>query len=114
MNKLIVFLVGMFLATSVFAGFLPGTEDIPALNDMVFSEDVTSFDVPEGQILILSGTTHKTLSEIEQFYKTNLTALGWSSTGKNEFKRGNDSLKLDIDSSSNQRTVKFNLTLSND
>ena len=112
--KKFCFLLVMGLAVSARADFLPGTEDIPALDDMTFSEDVLSFDVPEGQILIVSGTTNQTRTDIERFYETNLTALGWQKKTVSKFVRGNDQLSIDIESEKSHHNVKFSLTLSND
>ena len=96
------------------ADFVPGTEDIPALEDMVFSEDVTSFDVPQGQILIVTGTSAKSKKEIESFYRKNLTALGWISKGNGRFVRGNDVLEIETTLGAAKQNVKFSLTLSNE
>jgi len=96
------------------ADFVPGTEDIPALDDMKFSEDVTSFDVPQGQILIVTGTTATSQKEIEQFYSNNLPALGWVQKGRGKFMRGSDVLEIETSSVASQQNVKFNLTLSNE
>ena len=112
--KKFCFLLIMGLAVSAWADFLPGTEDIPALDDMIFSEDILSFDVPEGQILIVNGTTDQTQAEIERFYTTNLTALGWKKKTNSKFVRGNDQLSIDIETVKSHQNVKFSLTLSND
>ena len=114
MKKFFFLLLVLIFSVSAFADFLPGTEDIPAMDDMTFSDDVLSFDAPEGQILIISGTTKRTPAEVNRFYKTNLSALGWTAQGRGKFTRGTDSLKIDIERTSTQQNVKFNLTLSNE
>ena len=98
----------------VWADFVPGTEDIPALDDMIFSEDVMSFDVPQGQILIVMGTTSKSPKEIERFYHNNLPALGWTPKKSGKFIRGNDVLEIETTSQNSKQNVKFSLTLSNE
>ena len=114
MKKLFFFCICLILSVTCWADFVPGTEDIPALDDMIFSEDVMSFDVPEGQILIVAGTTSKSSTEIMDFYRKNLSSLGWTPKGGGKFIRGNDILEVEITSDNSKQNVKFNLTLSNE
>ncbi|MBP5344483.1 MAG: hypothetical protein J6Y85_05380 [Alphaproteobacteria bacterium] len=114
MSKFFFLLGCLMWALHVWAGFVPGTEDIPALGDMIFSEDVTSFDVPQGQILIVMGTTSKSPNEIERFYRNNLQALGWTLKKSGKFVRGNDVLEIETTSQNSKQNVKFSLTLSNE
>ena len=109
MNKFLLTICVLAWSFGAVAGFVPGTEDIPALDDMVFSEDVVSFDVPEGQILNVVAQTKKSAAQIQQFYATNLVAMGWQKSGTNRFVRGRDVLELEIVPDGNKRTVRFNL-----
>lgn len=109
MKKLLLAICVIMWSLNVSADFVPGTEDVPAIDDMVFSEDVVSFDVPEGQILNVVAQTKKSASQIQQFYATNLNAMGWQKSGTNRFVRGRDVLELEIASEGNKRIVRFNL-----
>ena len=95
------------------AGFVPGTEDIPAMDDMVFAEDMVSFDVPEGQILVASATTKASDESIYKFYRSSLLALGWQQNGKGVFVRGKDRLEINVTHGMTEQQVRFNLSVFN-
>ena len=113
MRKICILL--FFLLWSVIgqAAFVPGTEDVPAMDDMIFSDDIVSFDVPEGQILVIIGTTSSSVQTINNFYQESLNALGWQLIKSGSYIRGKDHLDIVVSGGKTKNEVKFNLTIFN-
>ena len=112
-KKICIVLLCVSWAVICQAEFVPGTEDIPAMDDMVFSEDMVSFDVPEGQILVAAATTQSSEKAIHNFYRESLNALGWNMVKPGVYMRGKDRLDVTVQEGVKERQVKFNLALFN-
>lgn len=94
------------------ASFLPQTEDVPLMSDMVLAEqDDFSFDVPDGQILNVTAVTKNTPAAVRDFYKKSLRALGWTEVKADMYKRAGDVLILDVTTQNEQTVVRFDLTI---
>ena len=106
-------LAGCMLCCVARADFVPGTEDIPAMDDMVFAEDIVSFDVPEGQILAALATTKASDESIYRFYQSSMLALGWQQSSKGVFTRGKDRLEINVVHGIKEQQVRFNLSIFN-
>ena len=91
------------------ADFLPFTQDIPLMTDLILQEDYLSFDTPSGQILNLSAKTSLPCQQVLSFYTQTLSALGWQEEKKGFFKRNEDTLSLSCKAS----TVTFEITFEN-
>ena len=112
--KKIIFLGMLLFSFFVRAAFWAGT-DIPLLDDFVVDENEGfSFDTPAGQILTISGSTKSSASSVKTFYKDSLTALGWTQKSATTYKRDQDELTLQLDSTTKGKTtVKLQITFAN-
>lgn len=107
--KHFLFTLCFFVLSSVYADFLPFTQDIPLMPNLVLQEDYLSFDTPSGQILNLSAKTPLPCQKVFDFYSQTLPALGWQEEKKGFFKRNEDTLSL----SCTAQTVTFEITFEN-
>ena len=104
------FLILFFLITfGANAEFLPFTQDVPLMPDLILQEDYLSFDTPSGQILNLTAKTSLPCQQVLSFYTQALPVLGWQEEKTGIFTRNRDTLSL----SCTPKKVTFEITFEN-
>lgn len=104
----------MFWAMPVLAqGFLPGTEDIPLMEGLTQVEETASFDNPTERMVLISAQTKLAKQNILEFYRKSLNNLGWQEKAPGQFKRGADSLFIDIIKMGKTNQIQFRLSQQN-
>ena len=93
--------------------FLPGTEDIPLMNELTQVEETASFDSPAERMVLISAQTKKNKNDVLKFYKQTLTNLGWQIKNNNQFERGSDSLVIEITPNGKVNQIQFRLSQRN-
>ena len=87
-----------FLISSAFAdSFLVGTEDIPLMSGMQYSEDETfSIDNEDGRLYFSKVFVSAEISQIWDFYRQTLPQLGWTETQDATFQRDDEILRMAV------------------
>lgn len=80
--------------------FFSVLEDIPLMPGLVeLAEEAMVFDKPEGRVVEAAAITEeKNTNKIKGFYQTILPQLGWVSAGDGIFRRGDETLEIDVSS----------------
>ena len=94
--------------------FLIGTEDVPLMKEMTYSQEETfSFDNEEGRLYFSKVFTPLKPSQIMEFYRQTLPQLGWREKNDASFEREGDVLNIGVIDgeyhSLNQTSVIFEL-----
>ena len=91
--------------------FVAGTEDLPLMPGLkpVPNSNIV-FDKPEGRIVEARAAGATTRAKVEEFYAASLPALGWQSTGRDQWQRDSERLKLDFTDASGRLAVGFTLS----
>ncbi len=111
MRKLALLAV-LLLPAIAFAGeaFLAEIEDVPLAPGLTEAPGGLVFDSPTGRIVEASASGAVSAEQVRSFYNETLAQLGWRSTGDLQFRRDNETLKIDIDPRRKPLVVHFNLT----
>jgi len=107
--KRFLFILCLLIILKGHADFLPFTQDIPLMPDLILQDDYLSFDTPSGQILNLSAKTSLPCQQVLSFYTQTLPALGWQEEKTGIFIRNRDTLSL----SCTPQKVTFEITFEN-
>ena len=107
--KRFLFILCVFMLLKANAEFLPFTQDIPLMPELILQDDYLSFDTPSGQILNLSAKTSLPCQQVFAFYTQTLPALGWREEKTGFFKRNWDTLSLSCTS----QNISFEITFEN-
>ena len=91
--------------------FIPGINDLPLMPGLVLkSETPVVFDTPGGRIVEVFAFGNIPSTRIRSFYGDTLPQLGWQPSGRNEFQRDKERLKIEIsDENSGGRVVRFSV-----
>ena len=104
----------LFLSFPVFAQtFLPGTEDIPLMNELQNVEETASFDDPLERMVLISAETKNSPKKVLQFYTETLKNLGWMMKKPGHFERGADTFSIEITPIQNGIQIQFRLSQRN-
>ena len=108
--SLLTLLCLLMTGVRVYADFLPGTDDIPLMDELSLPEsDDFSFDTPAGQILIFEAQTTQSATAVRSFYDNTLTALGWTRDKQDFYHRDGDTIQLSFPK---KGIVRFDIMLS--
>ena len=103
----------IFFCTLACATFIEST-DIPLMDGMEVDEnDSFSFDTPSGQIMTVSARTKSSAQEVQTFYQSALTELGWQKRNKTTYYRDQDELVLQITPGAHGASLKIQYTFAN-
>lgn len=89
-------------------GFLSVYDDLPlpsGLNEM--TDSGLSFDTPGGRIVEAYARGPVAAATVIRFYATTLPQLGWAAIGPSQFKRDNETLRLEIQTEGRDVVVHF-------
>jgi len=94
--------------------FIPGTEDIPLMEGLAIDENETViFDSPDGQIMTILAKTTANPKDINRFYDSSLSALGWEKVAESTYQRNQDTLTFSLSPEKNSTLIKFQITIPN-
>ena len=87
-----------FWSLPLWAGqFLAGTEDVPLMRGMSYSQEETfSFDSEDGRLFFSKTFIDEKTQKIKDFYVNTLPQLGWKETQNGVFERDGDILKIAV------------------
>ena len=93
-----VFVFCLLTVSAIANQFLVGTEDIPLMSGMTYSEEDTfSFENEEGRLYFSKAFTSANSKEIWDFYRVALSQLGWIEQPTGLFERDDEILKISIE-----------------
>jgi len=93
--------------------FLPATEDVPLMQGLYQVEETATFDSPSEKMTLISAASHEKPEKIQRFYRQVLTNLGWVVIRGNDYKRGNDTLSLELTPTGKETILQFTLVQKN-
>lgn len=93
--------------------FLPATEDVPLMQGLYQVEETATFDSPSEKMTLISAASHEKPEQIKRFYRQVLTNLGWVVVRDNNYKRGNDTLSLELTPTGKETILQFTLVQKN-
>jgi len=115
---LFLFLCSILSVEASTQGFLPGTEDVPLMPELiVVPETDMIFDHPEGRVVTVSATGSSTLEQLQQFYDVTLSQLGWQKESKKKskfklmYKREGEVLQLESEPGTAEGTLQVTFQL---
>lgn len=111
--KYLVFLFCFWILPIWAQTFLPGTEDIPQMNELTEVEELASFDNPAERMLLVGAKTKLSFSKVLEFYQESLSNLGWKNKGKGKFERGLDVFSIELNSDGDDHQIQFRLSQRN-
>ena len=77
--------------------FLEGTEDVPLMAGMVYSQEETfSIDNEDGRLYFSKTLTSENVEKIWRFYEETLPQMGWNEIEKGLFTRDGDTLRIGV------------------
>ncbi len=91
--------------------YVAGIEDVPLMTGLAPTKtDDLVFDSPQGRIVIVH--THGSLErrQVQAFYASSLSALGWDRIGDSAFRREGEMLRLEFGRHAQLLTVRFTLS----
>jgi hypothetical protein len=91
--------------------FVAGTEDVPLMPGLkpLPNSDIV-FDKPEGRIVEARAEGATTRAKVEAFYAASLPPLGWKPSGRDQWHRDAERLKLDFADAGGKLAVGFTLS----
>ncbi len=77
--------------------YLSGISDLPLPSGLVEQKDKsTVFDSAVGRVVTAYASGPGTAASVHGFYGDTLPQLGWSETDEGNWRRGNETLKIDV------------------
>ncbi len=91
--------------------YVAGIGDLPLMDGLTEDPDsAIIYDKPEGRIVEAVAHGNVTSDDVESFYRTTLTQLGWQATGDNlSFSREGELLTIDVVEQDSGTVVSFSL-----
>ncbi len=88
--------------------FIPGFEDVPVMQGMIWSGDRSfSFDSPEGSVVTAEFKTRNPVEDVLKYYDDTLKNLGWIRDRSGNYRRGVDVLLMNISKKSDFSVVRL-------
>lgn len=106
-------LAALFLLLAVPAGaaqtYVTGVEDVPLAPGLLAVDGGTSFDSPQGRIVVAYARGNITQAAVLAYYAVTLPQLGWKRSDETGFRRETETLRLDFGTGGGGLTVRFTL-----
>ncbi|MFD2261644.1 hypothetical protein ACFSM5_02015 [Lacibacterium aquatile] len=101
----------LLIATPAMAAqtYVTGVEDVPLAPGLLAVDGGTSFDSPQGRIVVAFAKGPVTEAAVLAFYAVSLPQLGWKRSEASAFKREGETLRLDFGGSPQALTVRFTI-----
>ncbi len=89
--------------------YVAGLEDVPLAPGLASPDVPTSFDSPQGRIVITYAQGSADRASVLAFYSASLPQLGWRREEETLFRREGESLRLEFGPPGRVLTVRFTL-----